>query len=69
MPTGALQEWDWILERHPGHVVAANNKAVMTMYACDTAGAIRAMEANLAAHPIQALLVGRTVEDVLSSHP
>lgn len=48
---GAVQAFEWVLERQPGHVAAANNRAVATMYGCSTAGAIQQMEANLVTHP------------------
>lgn len=49
--TGALEQYDAVLRLDPQHWIARNNRAVVTMYSCRLAPALRDVEAALAEAP------------------
>ncbi len=48
---GAEAEFDAVLREDPGDYIAANNKSVCRMYACNLPGAVQSLEAALQANP------------------
>ncbi|KAK9814551.1 hypothetical protein WJX72_007745 [[Myrmecia] bisecta] len=52
---GALREFDAVLRVRPADSVAANNKAVCQMYACNLLGGIQSLEGSLKSLPLEHL--------------